>query len=468
MASAIVFLAGLVLGAALAAALARRHLGERERRRREAERLDPSTGLPNRLAFAEHLDALLAAPPPSGDAPGPAVFYLNLDRFRAVRESLGAETSDEVLRTVGEHLREVAGGDAFVAHLGGDEYAVLRPSGGGKKDLDAAAGRFLDAVRRPQLVKGRALVVTAGVGLSRHPDDGQDAETLLAGARAAMKRAKTEGRDVMRHLTSRLKSRALLQLDLDQELRNALSKGEFEIHYQPIVASGDRRVLGFEALLRWRHPLRGVISPGEFVELAEESGLLVPIGEWILKDACRALRAWRDAGHEELTMSVNVSARQIQSGALVSRVREALAESGLPPASLTLEITETVATSALPDLPSQLRELSALGVHLALDDFGTGFASLTDLTRLPVNEVKLDQSFVRDALTSPKAEAIARGVLALGASLRLEVVAEGVETESQAAFLAEFGCPRLQGYLFARPLPEEAVAAYLGERAIAS
>ncbi len=411
---------------------------------------DPLTGLPNRALFLDRLAQAVAQA--RRDRERLAVLRLGLDRFRLVLDTLGHAAGDAVLVAVAARLREPVREADTVARLSADEFVVLVRQVHEEGDAARVARKLLDAVRAPLILEQREIVVTASVGLAVYPGDAEHDEALLQNADVAMHRAKAAGGDTYRLYTPAMNDRALEQLALESALRRAVGQGEFEVHYQPIVDLAEGRLFGVEALVRWRHPERGLLAPAHFISLAEDSGLIVPIGSFVLREAATRVKAWRDEGHGPLRLEVNLSARQFQKPDLVDEVARCLEETGLPPEALELEITES---TAMHDVDASVATLSALrerGVRTSLDDFGTRYSSLSYLKRLPVDTVKLDQSFVRDVTSDRRDAAIATAILTLAKSLDLSVIAEGVETREQLDFLRAKGCDTMQGFFFSRPL----------------
>jgi diguanylate cyclase (GGDEF)-like protein len=420
---------------------------------------DGLTGLPNRLVFQDRLALAVAQAHRRGK--GLAVLFLDLDRFKVINDSLGHSVGDLLIREVAVRLRSCLRVGDTVARLGGDEFTLLLPDVEDAMDTVRVANKALEIIRMPFDIDGRELFVTASMGISLYPGDGHDPETLVKNADAAMYRAKEQGRDTYQLYTPALNATALERLALESSLRKALAQDELLLHYQPILDVATRRVHGLEALLRWRHPELGLVSPGEFIPLAELTGLILPMGPWVLRTACAQTRAWQER-QPGLRIAVNLSARQFQEPGLVSHVTAALEETGLEPRYLQLEITETNAMHHAQTAIQTLRELKALGVGLSIDDFGTGYSSLSYLKRFPIDTLKIDQSFIRDIGTDPDDAAIASAIIALAHTLKLSVVAEGVETPEQLSFLSRYGCDRTQGYLFSPPLPAEGCAELLG------
>jgi diguanylate cyclase (GGDEF)-like protein/PAS domain S-box-containing protein len=427
---------------------------------------DALTGLPNRLLFNDRLSVAVAQAHRQGYRL--AIFFLDVDRFKVINDSLGHSLGDRLLQGVARRLQaSVREGDT-VARLGGDEFILLLPALNRTEDVAKVAEKILDSLKLPFRLEGRELYVTASMGISLYPDDGGDAETLIKNADTAMYRAKEQGRDNYQLYTPAMNATAVERLALENSLRKALARDELELVYQPLLDLGTGRVHGLEALLRWRHPERGLLLPSEFIPLAEVTGLILPIGPWVLRTACARARTWQDLGHPHLTIAVNLSARQFQQPDLVAQVKRALEETGLPPRCLDLEITETNAMQNAEATIHTLRELKTLGVRISIDDFGIGYSSLNYLKRLPIDTLKIDQSFVRDITTDPDDAAIATAVIALAHTLKLRVVAEGVETQEQLAFLAARHCDRMQGYLFSRPLQSQECGEFLGRTGRAS
>jgi diguanylate cyclase (GGDEF)-like protein len=437
---------------------------ERKRAEEQVKHLafhDPLTSLPNRLLFNDRLTLAVAQAHRHNQKM--AVLFLDLDRFKVINDSLGHSVGDELLRQVAERIQEhVREGDT-VARLGGDEFTLLVPGINVEEDAAKIARKICDAIHAPFWIDGRELFVTTSLGVSVYPSDGHDAETLVRNADSAMYRAKEQGRDNYQLYTPAMNAKAIERLSLESRLRQAVANDELELHFQPFIDLKTAEVLGAEALLRWRHPELGLIPPGEFIPIAELSGLIVPIGEWVLRTACAEARKWHQQGFQGLTVSVNLSSRQFQQTDLVSQVTQALEETGLEADKLDLEITESNAMQNAEHSINTLWGLKKQGVRISMDDFGTGYSSLNYLKRFPIDRIKLDQSFVRDLPGDKDDAAIAMAVIAMGRSLELVVIAEGVETEEQLAFLKGHECDQLQGFLLSRPLPSDAFETFLKE-----
>ncbi len=429
---------------------------ERKRAEEQVKHLafhDALTGLPNRLLFQDRLRMAVLNAQRSEDHL--ATLFLDLDRFKVINDSLGHSIGDELLRGVAERLGSCVREGDTVARLGGDEFTVLVPGMAGDEDAAKIARKILGVLRLPFVIDGRELFLTTSIGVAIYPADGETAETLVRNADTAMYRAKEQGRDNFQLYTPAMNSRALERLSLESRLRQAIHNQELVLQYQPLVDLETNQIRGAEALIRWEHPEMGLLAPGEFIPLAEISGLIVPIGEWVLHAACAQVRAWQHLGHPRLSVAVNLSARQFQQADLVSQVRAALEAADLAPEFLDLEITESNAMQNADVSISTLWDLKNLGVQLSMDDFGTGYSSLNYLKRFPIDRLKIDQSFVRDVTTDPDDAAIASAIIAMAHSLELTVVAEGVETEPQLAFLRGQNCDEMQGYLVSRPVAPE-------------
>ncbi|UEX82485.1 EAL domain-containing protein [Shinella zoogloeoides] len=426
---------------------------------------DALTGLPNRSMLDERVASAIEAADDSGGTV--TLAFIDLDNFKLVNDSLGHHAGDELLKIVSARmLRCVRSGDSIV-RLGGDEFVVLidgaLPEGETVEGetVEARLQAVRDAVATPVEIEGRAFQVTCSMGVASYPEHGRNATELLARADAAMYRAKELGRDAMEVFTAELANRAHEKLERQEELRRALALGELFLQYQPQMDLATGRIFAVEALIRWRHPERGLVSPGDFIPLAEETGLIVPIGDWTLRAACRQNRAWQLSGLPPIVVSVNVSARQFQAKDWVERVATALEESGLEARYLELELTESLIMQDVQQAVETMHRLEQLGVHLAIDDFGTGYSSLASLKRFPVGRLKIDRSFVQDLPEDNDDAAIAHAVISLAHALQLRVIAEGVETREQVDFLRAAGCDEIQGYYLSRPIDARALQAIL-------
>jgi diguanylate cyclase (GGDEF)-like protein len=432
---------------------------ENARRAAELARMafhDTLTGLPNRALLLDRLEqALLRG---SRHSRPVAVLFVDLDNFKLVNDSLGHEAGDLLLQQVGERLRAAMRAEDTLARFGGDEFVVLLEEPADAAEALGVADRLAGALRTPVELEGRPMVVEASIGVALSGPGRERPADLLRDADLALYRAKTAGKARSALFEPGLAAAAVRRLELENDLRRALERQEFCLYYQPIVELATGELAGWEALVRWQHPEQGLVPPGEFIPIAEETGLIVPIGEWVLQEACRQAREWQDqAGACRRVMSVNLSGRQFQQPSLVDDVRHVLASAGLDPRALKLEITESVVMQDVAAASATLTALAALGVRIAIDDFGTGYSSLAYLKRFPIETLKIDRSFVSGIVQDPQDAAIVRSVIALAKTLNLTVTAEGIETPGQQARLEELGCDLGQGYLFGRPLPASAV-----------
>jgi diguanylate cyclase (GGDEF)-like protein/PAS domain S-box-containing protein len=415
---------------------------------------DTLTGLANRHLLNERMLQAMAHVRRQGGVM--AVVFLDLDQFKFVNDTLGHTAGDELLKQAAERLRGCVREGDTVARLGGDEFVLLLAEQPHAQAVSQAVERVLSIMAQPYPVLGKEFATTCSIGVSLFPQDGDDVETMLKHADAAMYRAKAMGRNGFHFFTAEINAALSERLSLEHDLRRAIQANEFQLHYQPKVALRSGMLIGAEALVRWAHPEQGMLSPVRFIPLAEETGLILPLGEWILRQACMQARAWLDAGLELKLISVNISARQFHQHDLVQRIADVLNATGLPPACLELELTESMMMADAEEDVSRLNALKALGMQLSVDDFGTGYSSLSYLKRFPVDRLKIDKSFVRDIVTDPGDAAIAQAVIRLGQILGLVVTAEGVETDEQLEFLRRHGCDEAQGYYFSPPLPPDA------------
>lgn len=435
---------------------------DRVRSQREIERLayhDWLTQLPNRALLTDRLAHAVSQAKRSGGRV--LLLFVDLDQFKHVNDSLGHSVGDDVLRQVASRLTaQIREGDT-VGRLSGDEFCVLMEGAVETDDAIVAAENVLDGLRQPFVVEEHEFNLGASIGISAFPDDGEDAATLLRNAGAAMHRAKNDGRNRFHFYSEELTKAAFRHVKLEHGLRQALAQNHLHVYYQPKLCIRTGRVLGAEALVRWRHPEEGFISPGEFIPVAEESGLITELGDWVLKQACEDAAAWLRQGLAFEHVAVNVSGVQVQHQAFARGVKAILASTGLPAQCLELEVTEDFLMKDADASAVLLDELRSLGVSIAIDDFGTGYSSLAYLTRFPVNKLKIDRSFISRVCVDPQNAEISRAVINLGHSLNMQVVAEGIELETQLAFLQGEGCDEGQGYLFARPLPHDEFVAFV-------
>ncbi|HET7546988.1 MAG TPA: EAL domain-containing protein, partial [Usitatibacter sp.] len=427
---------------------------------------DTLTGLANRNLLRDRLQQAIVRA--RRDSATLAVLFLDVDHFKMVNDSLGHTVGDEMLRIVAGRLASCVRESDTVARLGGDEFVILLVTrsgdGSAEVDVNSVVEKILARLGEPVTLGEREVRPAASIGVSIYPQDGSDADTLLRNADAAMYRAKELGRGRFQFFTADMHERIRRRVELESSLRRALERGEFELHYQPQVSLDDGRIVGVEALLRWRHPERGLIGPAQFIGFAEESGLIVPIGAWVLREACAQNKRWQEQGLPRIPVAVNVSARQCEQEDLDDVVRSALELSGLAPECLELEITESISMTNPDESVPLMRRLKATGVALSIDDFGTGFSNLAYLKRFPIDRLKIDLSFVREITTDPGSLAISEAIITLSHSLNLKVLAEGVETDGQLALLAARRCDQVQGFFFSPPVPAAELAALLDPR----
>jgi diguanylate cyclase (GGDEF)-like protein/PAS domain S-box-containing protein len=432
-------------------------IGDRREAEERAQHLadhDALTGLPNRRLLEDRLTQALALS--QRNRKQTAVMFVDLDRFKAINDSLGHTAGDQVLKEVAQRLvKQLRIGDT-ICRIGGDEFVVVLPES--KRSADAAnvAAKIIETLSQPVVAADRELIVTPSIGISMYPDDGRDAETLIRNADAAMYHAKESGRANYQFFTEQMNQAASQRLALEADLRRAVQRGELVMHYQPVAELNGGKVVAHEALVRWQHPQKGLVSPADFIQLAEDTGVILGIGEWVLREACR----WATfiGAEHGVQVAVNLSARQFNDPRLIELVRRVLAESGLPPGLLVLEIAETTAMQQADVAASTLNKLKELGVSLAIDDFGTGYTSLAQLRRFPIDRIKIDRSFVAEIPGDKSATALVDGIVRLAHALGLAVIAEGVENRAQQEFLTAAGCDLLQGYLIGRPVDADHAA----------
>jgi len=426
-----------------------------EERTRYLSHYDELTGLANRSLFNERLREANQRVRQGGH--NLALLHINLDRFKLLNDSLGLDVADQLLRQVGRRLSAELSDADTVARLSADEFAVLLDTHGNLTTLARTTTRVLAKLRAPLSVSGHELVISASIGIAVLPEAGKDVVALVSQANMAMQHAKHLGGNNFQFYTGSLQARTLERLQMEIQLRRAIEEGQLEVFYQPKLALATGLLSSAEALVRWRHPVRGMVPPGEFIGLAEESGLIADIGEFVLRRACRQACEWQRSGLAPIRVSVNLSVHQLRQGKLVSLVRQVLDETGLMPEYLELELTESQLLDSVEHIISTFQQLRELGVKLAIDDFGTGYSSLSYLKRFPVDYVKIDQAFIRGLNEGTEDAAITRAIIAMAHSLGLKVVAEGVEDAQQLAFLRAHACDEVQGYLISRPVEASAM-----------
>lgn len=420
---------------------------------------DPLTKLPNRLLMADRLTMACRESMRDGKLVG--LLFVDLDRFKQINDTMGHRFGDFLLQAVADRLEGCIRAIDTVSRLGGDEFAILLEHLTDVQDAEMLAQRIVDALQRPFTILEHELFVTASIGIAIYPRDDVDVGNLFAKADAAMYEAKESGRNAFRKYVPGLSKNSLEHLSLEADLRHALERDELILHYQPQINVASGTVIGVEALIRWQHPTRGMVSPAAFIPIAEESGFIIDIGRWVLWEACRQQQEWLRSGMPPLRMAINISAVQFRRSNFVDIVRDVLQETGIDPALIELELTESIAMHRASEVLNTLRELKALGVKLAIDDFGTGFSSLSYLQRFPIDRLKIDQSFIRGIENMPANRSIVQAIVAMAQTLALDVIAEGVGTEAEYACTCACACNEVQGYFHSRPLPADDFLAWL-------
>ena len=429
-------------------------ISERKKSRERIDFLahhDSLTELPNRALLNDRLEMAINTAKRRGEKA--AILFIDLDRFKNINDSLGHAAGDQILCQTAARLSDAVRTDDTVARLGGDEFVVLLPRVRDERSLAEVAIKLREELLLPYILEDMPLHLSPSIGIAVYPDDGEDPDTLIKNADAAMYLAKEKGRNNYQFYTPVLNARTLDRLKLEYDLRSALEQEQFELHYQPQIVAGSKTLYGVEALVRWRHPERGLVPPNHFIPLAEEIGLIIPLGAWVIAEAARQVNAWQQAGLVDLVVSVNISALQFHQTGFLAEVQGLLANAGTKPSSLELELTESMLMSDMEVSIQVLQAFRDLGYRIAIDDFGTGFSCLNYLRRLPANILKIDQSFVRDMQSDSASLAIVTSIIGLAESLGMETIAEGVETAEECALLASQGCRLMQGYHFSKPLP---------------
>ncbi len=432
-----------------------------EQRIQELASFDSLTGLPNRNLFMEEFSRSLATATRAGTQV--ALFFIDLDRFKAVNDTMGHAAGDLLLRTVAQRLAPTLRQSDLLARIGGDEFVVLAETQCDVASLTRIADRLNRAASEPMMIDGLMVQVSASIGIASFPDDGKSAADLLKSADTAMYQAKEAGKNAFAFFTKELAMKTDTHFAMERELRAAIDREELELHYQPLVDASTGKLVAMEGLVRWQHPQRGLLAPGLFIDLAEETGLIVPIGQWVLRQACAQLAAWRGEGLTPPPVAINVSRRQLVNQNLVEDIRAALNDNDLEPSMLEIEVTESLLMADTDRSFAVLERLNTMGVRVAIDDFGTGYSSLSFLKRFPLHTLKIDRSFVSGLPEDGDDMAITRAVVAMGHSLGLTVVAEGVETEAQRQSLQALECDVLQGYLFGRPVEAAEMATLIAQ-----
>ncbi len=431
--------------------------------RKEAEdqivNYDDLTGLPNRALFQDRLNQVLGHARRSGKLA--AVHLIDLDHFKEVNETMGRAVGDELLRGIASRLLDCVRTSDTVARLGGDEFGVIQVEPANTDGIAVLAQKLLNCLDEPFKIDGRSIYSSASVGITVFPEDAENPDEVLRNADMALSHGKSDGRGKYSFFIAQMNEDVQRRRSIEDDMRAGLERGEFVLHYQPKLHIGSNRITGIEALVRWNHPRQGFMSPAEFIPVAERSKLIVPLGEWVLKEACAQNKAWTDAGLGPIKVAVNLSAVQFREEGLVDVIKATLEETGLEAEQLELEITETLAMRNADVTIKLCRQISDLGVSLSIDDFGTGYSSLSYLKKFPVQRIKIDKAFVDDIDEEENSGVIATAVTMLGHSFGMEITAEGVETEQQLAFLRSLGCDEIQGYYFSRPLPGNELEEFL-------
>ncbi|MGK9252668.1 EAL domain-containing protein [Paenibacillus humicus] len=419
--------------------------------------LDALTGLPNRLLLGDRLKQSLEFAKETAQQVG--ILFIDLDRFKYVNDTLGHSTGDLLLIQVSKRLRDCIDSGDTVSRLGGDEFIILLP-GTTSDEISRKALLIVKSFAKPILISGNEMFVTPSIGISVYPGDGQTQETLIQNADTAMYRVKEQGKNHFQFYTPEMNEAVTRRMKLEHGLRKGLQRGEFKVHYQPQVDIMSGMIVGLEALVRWQHPQWGLISPADFIPLAEETGLIIPIGEWVLQESCRQNKAWQDEGYEPIRIAVNISSRQFQQNDFAEMVSSTLEATGLDPQYLELELTESIVQNSQKAI-SIMHRLKAMGICLSIDDFGTGYSSLSYLKLFPIDSLKIDRSFTRNLLQDAKDEALVHTIINMAHNLGLKVIAEGVETDEQLQYLLQRQCHEAQGYFFSQPIPAEELTGLL-------
>ncbi|MDX8405471.1 MAG: EAL domain-containing protein [Mariprofundus sp.] len=430
--------------------------------RRESGAYDRHTNLPNRSMFKEILAQEQQNAKRKDFQLG--VLFIDIDHFKVVNDSLGYAKGDLLLGKIGSRFKEQLRGNDLIASLGGNQFAVLLPDLAHPEDATIVAQKLMNVLESGFTIDDHDIVVTISTGIVIFPGDGDDSETLLQNAERSMYSVKEEGGNNYRFFESSIQSSAINRLSLESELRKAIEREEFVLHYQPQIDLESGHVVGMESLIRWQHPERGMVPPFHFIPVAEQTGMIVPIGEWVMHEACRQNKAWQEAGLEGLKVAVNLSARQFSDRTLIEKIRHALDQSGLDPAFLEMEITESIIMKDIEATITLLEQMATMGLALSIDDFGTGYSSLSYLKRFPINKLKIDKSFIDDVITSSDDAKIVEAIIGLSHNLKLNVICEGVEHVEQCSWLQQHKCNEIQGYYFSKPLPADAFEAFVRDR----
>ncbi|NLP34947.1 MAG: EAL domain-containing protein [Clostridiales bacterium] len=413
---------------------------------------DYLTELPNRIAFTEMLDNVMLTLRSDEIV---AILDIDIDNFKNINDTQGHSYGDELLIDVTYRLKQVMDSNDYLARIGGDEFIFMTQNLNETTEIEEKIKKIKNVFSYPFVLSTKEYFVTVSIGVAFAPKDGKTSQVLIKNCDSAMYVAKANGKNTHAYFDPSFNQKLTEKIELQSELRKAIERKEFEVYYQPQMDLIEKKVIGFEALLRWKHPTKGLVYPNDFIPYAEENGLIIPIGNWVLKTACKQLKEWHDAGHVDLRMAVNLSARQFMDNDIVNSVKSAIEESEIDPHKLELEITESIALNDLDYTISTIRELKSIGVNFSLDDFGTGYSSMNYLKRLPVNNLKIDKSFLNTVMEDTCDQKIVQTIINLARILELDVIAEGVETSEQETFLTESNCDKAQGYLYSKPVPSE-------------
>lgn len=427
-------------------------LKEKEEKNKKLAYIDCLTGLPNRTAFSEYLDYKMTELKRSHIL---SVMYIDLDNFKEVNDTLGHSYGDELLIDVAERLKQIIDDNDYLARFGGDEFIILTENIINMWEYEEKIKKVQKVFSYPFVLALKEYFVTISIGIARAPQDGQNAQQMLRSVDVALYAAKESGKNVYCFYDEFMNEKLLDKIEIQSQLHTAIDRKEFTILYQAQIDLESDKVIGFEALLRWKHPTKGLMEPKEFIALAEETGLIVPIGEWALRESCRQLKEWQDAGYTGITVAVNLSARQFKDASLVETVKSIIKETGIVPGDLELEITESIALDDITYSIDTIQELKEMGIKISLDDFGTGYSSMNYLKHLPVTNLKIDKSFMATVMENNNDKAIVSAMITLAKTLDLEVIAEGVENDEQVLFLKEANCDKVQGFLYSKPVTKE-------------
>ncbi|MGC5327472.1 EAL domain-containing protein [Brevibacillus sp. SYSU BS000544] len=422
---------------------------------------DDLTGLPNRRLFKDELTKSIAEISDENIA----IMFLDLDRFKIVNDTLGHDKGDLLLQIVATRLQLLFRAPSLIARLGGDEFVILLRQFENQDEVSLIAKQILEMIERPIQIDNHEFYVTASIGIAMYSDLDTTADQLMKQADQAMYTAKANGKNNYHYYVKPPETKRIPRLEMEHYLRKAIEREEFILYYQPVYHIITGNITSMEVLIRWQHPTIGMVSPGEFIPIAEETGLIIPIGEWVLRTACRQNKLWQEQGLPKIPIAVNLSPFQFQQQNIIHQVANALIETGLDPRYLVLEVTESMAMQQVDTVIEKLQELKEMGIQISIDDFGTGYSSLSYLRKFPIDSLKIDQSFVREIVDSPDDIAIVKAIIVMARSLKRSVIAEGVETEEQMSLLRELGCKKMQGYLFSKPIPRQQMEVFLQDYA---